>query len=265
MEARYKLPDFIREPFESYRARRNAYLTSHQLIDAMRCPLTYKRKAEGLIVDAPRDYFVTGAAAHCLINEGIEAFEAQYVVGGPINEKTGRPYGDETKAFKEWAAAQTRQVISFEAYDLVCRLECAVRSHPIAADILSEGVAEGVLRNDCGTHKEQIRIDWFSRRYGIVDLKTCANLDEFERQVDEFGYVDQLAFYRRNVWRKTGDWVECRLIGVEKKEPHRVGVWLISPAKLDEADGRAAGACRDLHAYRMTDVWPTRFEQERTI
>ena len=43
----------------------------------------------------------TGRAAHTLILEGRERFLAEYAIGGPINEKTGQPYGTTTKAFAE--------------------------------------------------------------------------------------------------------------------------------------------------------------------
>lgn len=49
--------------------------------------------------------------AHCLILEGQAAFDEQYLVaGGPVNPKTGEPYGKATKAYAEWIAAQTREI-----------------------------------------------------------------------------------------------------------------------------------------------------------
>jgi hypothetical protein len=48
MDQKWKMPAFIREPMAAYQARRNEYLTSHQLVDFTRCPALFKRKRDGL-------------------------------------------------------------------------------------------------------------------------------------------------------------------------------------------------------------------------
>ena len=71
-----------------------------------------------------------------------------------------------------------------------------IRTHELAASLLSEGVAEGVVRaNYCGVAC-QIRMDWFEPHQGIVHLKTCDELTWFEADARRFGYGHQVAFYR---------------------------------------------------------------------
>ena len=89
------------EPAEVYHAKAKDNLSSHQLADYRKCPLLYHRKRLGLIPQKDSTAYLVGRAAHTLILEGRERFEAEYAVGGPINPKTEKPYGPTTKAFAE--------------------------------------------------------------------------------------------------------------------------------------------------------------------
>ena len=90
------------EPAEVYHARAKENLSSHQLNEFMQCPFLYQKRRAGLIDEKEPTAFLIGRAAHTRILEGIEAYESQYAVGGPINPSTGRPYGSTTKKFLEW-------------------------------------------------------------------------------------------------------------------------------------------------------------------
>ena len=98
------------EPADVYHAKRSEYLSSHQLADFRKCPLLYHRKKTGSIAEEDRPAYMIGRAAHTLILEGLDRFEEDFAVGGPVNPKTGQPFGSDTKAWAEWAEAigQTR-------------------------------------------------------------------------------------------------------------------------------------------------------------
>jgi hypothetical protein len=265
-----RLPKLIRETGEAYRSRRNQYMTSHQLADFRKSPLLHKQKSAGLIAESTGEAYTVGATAHCLILEGRKAFDEQYIVGGPINEKTGRPYGYETKAFRVWAEQQTRKVISDDNYALICHLNASVHSHDEAAILLKNGTPEGVLRASYGGVDCQIRMDWFSDEVGIVDLKTCYDLDKFEIDCEGYRYVPQMAFYRAILNLSVGrdprdDHWPVTLIAVEKCEPYRCGVWLISSEKLLIEEHRNAAALVELRHYRSLGNWPTRYEAIRIL
>ena len=98
------------EPAEQYHAQVSEYLSSHQLLDFVKCPLLYRRKALGLIEDKDSPAYLLGRAAHVRILEGREWVEAAFALGGPTNPKTGKPYGAKTKAFAAWAQAQGKPV-----------------------------------------------------------------------------------------------------------------------------------------------------------
>ncbi|RMF18547.1 MAG: hypothetical protein D6760_13765, partial [Deltaproteobacteria bacterium] len=134
-----------------------------------------------------------------------------------------------------------------------------------ARELLREGVAEGVVRCDYAGHACQGRIDWMHplADRGIVDLKTCDRLDGFEFDINAFGYVHQLAFYRALVGRACGASLAIHIVAVEKREPFRCGVWQIAEAALDQAQRENESAMEELTRCRETGVWPTRFESLR--
>ena len=255
----------IHEPFELYRERAKEYLTSHALADFRKCPLLYWKRAQGLIPDRDRPAYLVGRAAHSLILEGVEAFEAAYVVGGPINPRTGEPYGPRTKAYAEWAAAQDRAVLTDDQHALVMSLAAGVATHPVAAELLAEGVPEGVVRIDyCGLPC-QARIDWVHPHRGIVDLKTCDDLTWFEADARRYGYAYQFAFYGALVALAAGEDVPVHVIAVEKKEPHRCGVWVMDDKVLDHARRENEAAIERLKACELSGAWPTGYEERRVF
>ena len=167
----------IFEPAEVYHAKRDKYLSSHQLAEFRRNPLLFNKKQLGLVTDEDRPAFLLGRAAHALILEGREAYEREFAFGGPVNPKTGESFGSRTKAFQEWADAQGKPVLTDDQVLLIENLNAAVYAHEHAAALLADGVAEGVIRADyCGVAC-QARFDWVNPTRGIVDLKTCDSID----------------------------------------------------------------------------------------
>ena len=255
----------IREPAEVYHARGADFLSSHALAVFRRCPLLFRKKELGVVVDRDRAIFRLGRAAHTLILEGRERYEREYAVGGPINPKTGKPYGSSTKAFTEWAEKRGKPVLTDSDAALIEQMAASVREHLYARELLHEGVAEGVVRCDYAGCACQGRIDWMNPLpdRGIVDLKTCDRLDSFEFDIDAFGYVHQLAFYRALVEQACGASLPVHIVAVEKREPFRTGVWQIGEAALDEARRDNETAMKELARCRQAGVWPTRFESLR--
>lgn len=94
----------IHEPAAAYHAKAGHYLSSHLLADFRKCPLLYQRKVSGLIAEnQERPAYLIGRAAHALILEGPQAFDDQFAVGGPINPRTGLPFGPNTRAIRRMA------------------------------------------------------------------------------------------------------------------------------------------------------------------
>lgn len=267
MNQPYAFSFLIREPAEVYHAKSREYLTSHALADFRKCPLLYRRKQLGCIPDTDRPAYQIGRAAHTLILEGRPRFDAEYAIGGPVNEKTGKCYGPTTKAFAQWAGQQGKPVITEEQAALVEQMAAAVRAHDGAMRLLAEGMAEGVIRIrhldlDC-----QGRMDWLftGDNPALVDLKTCDSLDWFECEAHAFGYIHQLAFYRSLLWQQTGALLPVHLIAVEKNEPFRCGVWMVGADVLALAQQENQAAMQRLRQFQQTDHWPTGYEEPRIL
>ena len=262
MPKRPILSVLIREPADIYHAKATNHLSSHWLAEFRRCPLLYHRKRLGLVPERDSAAFLVGRAVHTLILEGRARYESEYAVGGPVNPRTGNPYGSGTKAFSEWAERLGKPVLSDDHAALVEQVAAAVAAHSIARMLLAEGLAEGVVRCRLHEHDCQARIDWLNpdTRYGIVDLKTADNLDSFEFDIRAYSYEHQLAFYRALLAEVCGHVLPVHVIAVEKREPFRCGVWQIDGAVLDRAQAENEDAMRELARCTRLGIWPTRFE-----
>lgn len=259
-------PDWlIEESEEAYHARRGQYLTSHSLADFRKCPLLFRQKQLGLVKDQDTAAYSVGRVAHTLILEGGDAFAAKYVVGGPINPKTGNPYGKDTKTFAEWAAEQDGEVIAQETADQARLLADAVAQHKIARELLSGGIAEGVVDIDVGHPMPmQARIDYYRPdTHSIIDLKTCQDLTWFESDARRYGYGYQLAFYYDLVRMVSDQDPIVYMVAVEKQAPYRVGVWHVDQDTIFTFATENNALIQHLHQCIQWDVWPTGYEKIR--
>ena len=276
----------IAEPSATYHARRGENVSSHGLTqDFKKSPALYHAKVTGEIKDIDRPAYKPGRAAHSLILEGRQQFEKDFCWDSPINEKTGKPFGPTSKPYLEWAEGERREIITPDQLALVEAMEKKVRNHEQATYLLSNGIAEGVIRVNLPvpqigytnsmvkTLPCQIRMDYFHFEEGLIDLKTCDDIDYFEPDSRRYRYIHQLAFYRSVIVHKfdpKGEiWEQgllpVRLIAVEKKPPHRVGVWRIGDYVLGVAKEENDILLAELAECRSKNIWPTRYEKERTL
>lgn len=257
-------------PFDVYLedAYQGLYLTSHFLSDFRLCPLLYRQKLNGEVIIDDTAAFQVGRATHALILGGQDAFDEEYLVSaGPINPKTGEPFGKLTKAYKDWAATQTKKIILTNEFDFMTKLQESVWAHPKAAELLDGCVCEGVVRAEYLGENVQIRMDAFNPNLkAIIDLKTCDNLDFFTNDCFKYGYAEQMAFYH-DVFKAASGGVDTTawLIAVEKRIPYRCGVWQVSGEMLAQAGKANELAIEELKACREQDVWPTRYEEPRVL
>ncbi|AQT67921.1 Exodeoxyribonuclease 8 [Anaerohalosphaera lusitana] len=257
-------PDWlIEEPDEVYHGKAKEFLSSHQLNDFRKCPYLYWKKHSGLIADKDSSAYAFGRAAHTLILEGRQTFEQRYAVGGPINPRTGKPYGSGTKAFAQWSADQGKPVVTDDEFVILEMMEQAVLTHPCAPKFITSGFAEGVCRSPYLGIPSQIRMDYLHPSYGIVDLKTCDDLTWFESDARRYGYLHQMAFYRAVLKETMGSKASVHILAVEKKQPFRCGIWKVSGDALDFAQAENESAIRLLKECCSEQIWPTGYEDIR--
>lgn len=260
-------PLLLDEPYEVYHRAREQYLTSHQLIEFAQNPMLYRKKRLALVSDGDTDAFRVGRATHTLILEGEDKFRQGWVIGGPINPKTGAPYGEDTKAYAEWREQQGKPAVSDAEYLRILGMRAGVLMHAEAAEALSEGVAERTVRTHVGGVPVQARFDWLTPDGSLHDLKTCADLDDFETDLWRYGYPWQQAFYLM-VAKACGLKLpaEATLIAIEKEEPFRCGVWRITAPTIRACQRDLIAALWALReANANPDAWPTGAEGIRTV
>lgn len=263
------IPDCIRkEPFAQYRRQAAEHLGSHALGDFRKSPLLYRKKhVLKCIPESESSAYLEGRAGHSLILEGRSAYASEFVTDGdaPVNPRTGKPFGPTSDKYKAWAASQPGEVISGEMADRIEAMYASVRAHEVASDLLSGGIAEGVVRAVYHGEPCQIRMDYFKPGGGIVDLKTCDDLTWFEHDARRYGYPWQMAFYRSVLREAYGRECPVFIVAVEKKEPYRCGVWRMGEDILGHCEGENGEAISRLQLCRERGVWPSGYEELRTF
>lgn len=264
----YTRADFIWEESNVYHAQAADFLSSHQLTDYIQSPINYWYK-RNVTKDKPEPAsFFTGRAVHQLILEGEEVFNANYIVGGPINERTGKPYGTDTIKYREWLAengAEGKAGLSETDYELIDTCRKSVTAHAIASGLLMVGFPEAVVRAEYMGTPCQIRIDWFNPAKGIVDLKTCRNIDRFHLDFNDYLYANQLSFYQEVFKARFGEKPEVFIIAAEVSEPYRTGVYRICDSTLSEARHQNEAFIPKFVESKTTGVYPTRYEDMRIL
>jgi hypothetical protein len=275
----------IDEPFPVYLANNAKYLSSHQLMDFVRCPKLFHLKKVGAITTDPNKTsaeFILGRAAHTLILEGRQEFDRCYAVGGPMNEKTGKEYGRDTQAFGKWVEIQRAdkgtavEFITSDQWYTVSNMANAIKNHDVASCMLHHGVAEKVVRSDFDDIPVQSRFDWFTEigeTPVIVDLKTCSDLDFFEYDAKKYLYGIQFAFYQKIFVSAVLEEYEIDMtvtpkvfvIAVEKREPFRCGVFEVSDYTLGHFTNKIQSAIESLKQCQSAGEYPTLFENIRTL
>ena len=91
MDAAIDLNILESEPAEAYHAQSDRFLSSHQLLDFIKCPWLHHKKSLGLIEDSDSPSYLIGRAAHTRILEGPDALEAAFALGDPSTRRPASP------------------------------------------------------------------------------------------------------------------------------------------------------------------------------
>lgn len=197
-----------------------------------------------------------GRAGHCLTLEGADVYHDRYAIGGPLNPKTGRYYGSDTKAFEAWAAEQGKPRLSAEEDKLATILRDAVLENKDAVDALT-GEHEVSYRASLDSVSVQCRCDSIDEGRGIItDLKTTESLDKFLTSVYSRRYFVQAAHYIETVRAVTGLSCQFLFVAVEKNPPYAVGVFELSEEYLDRGAHERHKALGVYRKCQAEGAWP---------
>lgn len=242
------------------------FMSSGMLKEFRLCPAHYRALVDGRAEKRESDAFRMGRAVHKLILEGEDAYRRAFVVGGPINERTGRAYGPGSKAFDDWLrdnGLDRRHVLTPGEAGDIGRMLAAARAHAGIAGLLAEGWPEVSARAEVAGVPCQLRLDWLRPDGTAVDVKTVEDIARFESDARRFGYLHQFAFYRDVACAAGGGDLAMAAVVLEKRAPHRVGVWRFSE---DILEPYAVQNRQALAAYRRClerNHWPTGYESPR--
>ncbi len=226
-----KLEIIYNEPEGVYNAHRADHITVSAMCDYNDCARTYKAVKDGEIVKDKSSVFGFGSSFHSMVLQ-LEVFRRDYRISGPLNPNTNKPYGPESKKYKDhvsdWAKYKNITCVHPDDYKIIKAMDKALKGHKLISSLLSqESQAEVTIRGTINDVKVQSRLDWLS--VGILaDLKSCADIDKFKSDCWKFKYFFKMGFYQ-NMARWAGLEIDtvC-LIAVEKKQPYRCGLFEIS-------------------------------------
>ena len=234
-----------------YHADRGS-LSSSGARQLLRAPAKF-RYSQDNPSDGRRDVFDFGSAAHTLVlgkGESIAVVDADSWRGKDAQEQRQK--------------ARDNQQIPLLAADHAKALAMAdaVHQHPLASELLSDGVAEqsGWWTDDASWLRLRFRPDWITTYQGsttLIDYKTSVTADPnvFAKKAYDFGYHFQAAWYQAGYRALTGDEPTFLFIVQEKEPPYLVSVveFDLVAERQGLADMRAAldvyTACKESGIY----------------
>ena len=199
----------------------------------------YKRFITGEMKSQETEAMLLGSVVHMLALEP-ERFDAQYVViHGPINPRTGKPYGRDANKFTQWLdaemALQTRKVLVREEFANSLAIAKAFQAHPTIAAIMASRT-EKLFESECSMEYEigddkvemKCKIDFVcpAERL-IIDLKTTSDPSPYawSWSAEDFGYHRQAAIYSDAMQAKYGEPFRFLFGVVRSKEPYEAAVY----------------------------------------
>jgi len=245
IQTRDRSATFFTEPDWQYHRWSGVYMTSHLLIAAHESINEWRNRMLHPRLDT--QVFAFGRLAHVLLMEP-ETFEDQYIVGGPVNPRTRKTFGEESQKFQAWAVEQKKHAVRTESVELAKRMAASVQRHKAAGKLLSAGLPEQVARESYCDLPCQIRIDWLTADKWIVDYKSTSDISSFSASIEEYGYTTQAAFYQAIAKIVTGEQLPYYLIACEKSDAATCVVWQLKQAKLDEHRARNEAKLREIRS-----------------
>jgi hypothetical protein len=175
-----------------------------------------KDKIDGIYVPSQSTEMGIGSIVHRMV---LQPGSIQTADQGPINDRTGKPYGRDTIAFAAWQNINPGLIV----IDPWMRTMLD-RMPEEAGDIFQDGKTEvSVFHEDRSRVRVKARMDHVSDMLMITDLKTCNDCSEhsIERDAAKYLYWFQSAFYRRMMLQETSESYRFQFVFCEKKPPYR--------------------------------------------
>lgn len=210
-----------------------------------------KDKLDGIYQPAQSPDMVLGSIIHKMV---LQPDTIKITDTGPINDRTGRPYGRDTKAFEEWQAANQDLVVINPWVRIMLD-----RMPPEIGDIFAAGKHEvSILREEQKTGlRVKCKADSVDGMATITDLKTCNDCDghAINKEIKRHLYWFQSSFYRRLFLQETGETHRFQSVFVEKRPPFRWKIDRLSADYNSWADKQVERVLNNVAGAVKTNDW----------
>jgi hypothetical protein len=215
------------------------------------------------IAKAPTPSMRLGTATHAAILEST-LYDAKIAVEPerwPTKAECGISIEQQKADFA--TANQSRTIITAEQHSLATAMRDAVRAHPAAKLLLSNGTPEVGLMFDhplTGSPAKAL-LDWDSVAHNglIVDIKTASDASEaeFAKSAYNFWYHVQAAWYMDAYHAATSENPKGFVfIVVENTAPHNVAVYFATEEMVQLGRRTYEPILEKYEQCRQTGVWP---------
>jgi len=209
----------------------------------------------------------TGRAMADFLGTTPEDFLQTYVIAdGPVNPKTGKPYGTDTKAYVEWRATQEKTPVSTEQFNMFGKMASAYNDHAFIKTL--EGhtrYRNAIIAANVGDVACCCKIDNLYVNGGSVfgiDVTTTSDLNAYGRG-SSVHCRERLALIHLILAAVGVTVPQTRIAAIEKGPLPRCGIFAVKDQEV-----YVASVLRVLGDYRQnctTGIFGTSFEAPALI
>lgn len=261
-----------------YQTRNERFITSSKIKLLEVCELFAKYKYEDR-VESPlevSDALTIGSALDCLKTYGEEAYREKYAVverritnieeelekaetkrreamSDLKNDGTQSAAGVKAQYYAERRIDELNMLIgktqlTASQGDLIAQMARECEAHPLFPKSFKK---RNVVWLAFGKYPCKAELDHFEPERGIVDLKTCANIESFRAM----NYLLQMAFYYNGLLEEDMMKYPAELCVVDKHTWSRSHVWRFCTATLDSAQHTVNKLIERYAECQATGIW----------
>ena len=199
---------------------------------------------------------------------GPEFMNMYVVADGPVNPKTGKPYGMDTKAYAEWRAGLDKEPVSTAQMSMFGKMADAFLSHDYVKELTAGGfeekrdviVSAKVAGVDCMCKVDRL-FEHPDNGVVAVDVKSTGDLFSFQRSADSMHYREQQALVAMILSAAGfGSKIQSRIAAVERGPMPRCGIFWVSD--LDKTVSIVTLALQSYAEDCSSGVYGTGFEDQ---